>query len=157
MSYLLLNGATPVEYRMLPPDEMTDERGTWEMVADNDPRVAQLLALMPTMAGTSTTTPSWGAFRLGLLDDDTAVGQSFLDAIASFGATSQIGQIKVNALMSEASQGSPYLPFLIDTWGTLASAAAYVPGAGVVDGWNQLAVLCNIPLQWLPDGTLSTI
>jgi len=154
MSYLLMNGTTPVEYRMLPPDQMTEERGTWEVVADGDPRVAQLLALTTTV--TPTTTPSWGAFRMGLLDDETAVGQSFLAAIASFGATSQIGQIKVNALMSEASQGSPYLPYLIATWNTLVSAAAYVPGAGVIDGWNQLAVLCNIPLQWLPDGTLST-
>jgi len=153
MSYLLLNGATPVEYRMLPPDEMTEERGTWEVVADDDPRVAQLLALTTT---TSTTTSEWGAFRLGLLDDDTAVGQSFLDAIASFGTNSEINRIKNNALMNEVSQYSPYLPYLIATWNTLVSAAAYVPGAGVIDGWNQLAVLCNIPLQWLPDGTLST-
>jgi len=153
MSYLLLNGATPVEYRMLPPDEMTDERGTWEVVADDDPRIAQLLALTTT---TSTTTSEWGAFRLGLLDDDTAVGQSFLDAIASFGTNSEINRIKNNALMNEVSQYSPYLPYLIATWNTLVSAAAYVPGAGVIDGWNQLAVLCNIPLQWLPDGTLST-
>jgi hypothetical protein len=156
MSYLLLNGATPVEYRMLPPDEMTEERGTWEVVADDDPRVAQLLALIPTMAGTPTTTPSWGAFRLGLLDDGTTVGQSFLAAIASFGTNSEINRIKNNALMNEVSQYSPYLPYLIATWNTLVSAAAYVPGAGVIDGWNQLAVLCNIPLQWLPDGTLST-
>jgi len=151
MSYLLLNGATPVEYRMLPPDEMTDERGTWEVVADDDPRIAQLLALTTT---TSTTTSEWGAFRLGLLDDDTAVGQSFLDAIASFGATSQTNQIKNNALMSEASQDSPYLPYLTATWNALASAAAYVPGAGVIDGWNNWAALHSIPLQWLPDGTL---
>lgn len=144
MSYLLVDGTHPVEYRMLPPDDMTDERGVWEEVEDDDPRIAQILTF-----GTS----AWGAFRIGLLDDETAVGQSFQGAIALFMATNPI---KVSTLMSEASKDSPYVIYLVKTWNSLVDASGYVPGEGIVNGWNDLAVLHNVPLQWLPDAKLAT-
>jgi hypothetical protein len=144
MSYLLVNGTRPIEYRILPPDDMTDERGTWEQVEEDDPRIAQILSF-----GIS----AWGAFRMGLLDDTTVTGQSFQSAIARF---ISVNPIKTSTLMTEASKDAPYVAYLVDTWNDLVDAAEYVPGAGILDDWNGVAALHNVPLQWLPNGKLAS-
>lgn len=144
MSYLLVNGTQPVEYRMMPPDEMVDERGQWEQVDDDDPRIAQILDFK---------VPSWGAFRLGLLDDETLAGQSFQGAVARFMA---VNPIKASTLMTEASKDAPYVAYLVDTWNALVDAAEYVPAVGVTDDWNGVAERHNVPLRWLPTGKLAS-
>lgn len=145
MSYLLVtNDGQPIESRLMPPDEMVDERGMWEQVDDDDPRIAQILAFK---------VPSWGAFRLGLLDDETLAGQSFQGAIARF---MSVNPIKASTLMTEASKDTPYVAYLVDTWNALVDAAEYVPEVGITDSWNGVAERHNVPLRWLPNGTLTS-